>query len=383
MKAIVNGKLVFPDRIEEGTLLIDGEKIVKAGKVEAPADAEIIDAKGLYVGPGFIDQHSHGYMGHGESFPVNTHPDKAAEGHLKHGTTTYLPSSDYGDSEEVHMTFIKNCVDVLKNDKKTSIGGIHLEGPFINAGYGSNSDTVLHYTDELAEKLFSAAAPYVRQSTYAPELPTAPQLEEKFKKYGIVPAVGHTCASPENAERAIKNGARVATHLYDAMGNYMGVEESAKRTQHPQDCIADVLLTFPGMYYELICDENALHATEYSIRRTYRTAGEDYVVLISDTFCEPFPQKDDNADVNYDKTGTLSGSKLTVARAAKNFKKFTGVDHRVLFKVASTNSAKAMNLFDKVGSIDAGKFANIVFVDDDFTVKKIIFKGEEIENIRN
>lgn len=383
MKAIINGKLVFPEKIVEGTLLIDGEIIAGAGDVEIPADAEIIDAQGLYVGPGFVDQHSHGYMKGKEIFPANDFPAEAALGHLKHGTTSYFPSSDYGDSEETHFRFLKNCVNAIKNEPKTSIAGIHLEGPFINAGYGSNSEKVLSYTDDLCERLLTEGEGYVSQMTYAPELPTAPKLEEKLTKYGVVHAIGHTCAGPDDIERAVANGATVATHLYDAMGNYMGVEASAKRTQHPQDCTADLVLTFPGIYYELIVDENALHATQYSVRRTLRTAGEDYVVLISDCFCEPFPQKDDNADVNYDKAGTLSGSKLSVARAAKNFKKFTGVDHRVLFKVASTNSAKAMKVYDKVGSIDAGKFANLVFVDEDFDVKRIFFKGEEIQEVRH
>ena len=379
MKAIINGKLVFPEKIEEGTLLIDGDKIVAAGKINVPEGAEIIDAKGLYVGPGFIDQHAHGYMCNGEIIPVNDDPAGAAAGHLKHGTTSFIASSDYGDSEETHMNFIKKAVEAIEGGEETSLEGIHLEGPFINAGYGSNSDTVLSYSDELCEKLLTEGKGHVIHMTYAPELPTAPKLEEKLNKYGVVHSVGHSCAGPDDIERAVENGATVATHLYDAMGNYMGVEASAKRTQHPQDCTADLVLTFPGMYYELIVDENALHATKYSVRRTLRTAGEDHVILISDTFCEPYPQKDENADVNYDKTGTLSGSRLTVARAAKNFKKFTGADIRVLFKVASTNSAKAMGLFDKVGSIEKGKLANIVLVDDEFDVKKIFFRGKEVK----
>lgn len=383
MKAIINGRLCFPERIEEGTLLIDGEKIVAAGKIEVPEDADIIDAKGLYVGPGFVDQHSHGYQYMDESIPVNDDPAGAAAGHLKHGTTSFLASSDYGDSEEVHMNFVKKAAEVLDSGVKTSLAGIHLEGPFINAGYGSNSDTVLSYSDELFDKLIAAGKGHVIHMTYAPELSTAARLEEKLSRNGIIHSVGHTCAGPDDIERAVANGARAATHLYDAMGNYMGVEASAKRTQHPQDCTADLLLTFPGIYYELIVDENALHVTEYSVRRTLRTAGEDYVVLVSDTFCEPFPQKDPCADVNYDKTGTLSGSRLTIARAAKNFRRFTGADHRVLFKAASTNSAKAMGLFDKVGSIEEGKLANIVLVDDDFDVKKIIFRGEEVTEIRH
>ena len=94
MKAIINGKLVFPERIIDGSVLIEGGRIVAAGQVDVPADAEILDAAGLYVGPGLIDQHSHGYQWHDIGISVNDDPAGAARGHLLHGTTTYIPSSD-------------------------------------------------------------------------------------------------------------------------------------------------------------------------------------------------------------------------------------------------------------------------------------------------
>ena len=81
MKAIINGKLVFPERIIDGSILIEGGRIVAAGQVDVPADAEILDAAGLYVGPGLIDQHSHGYQWHDIGISVNDDPAGAARGH--------------------------------------------------------------------------------------------------------------------------------------------------------------------------------------------------------------------------------------------------------------------------------------------------------------
>ena len=382
MKAIVNGRLVFPERIVRGNLLIEGDKIVAAGYVQVPEGAEIIDAGGLYVGPGFVDQHSHGYQQYGEAIPAKDDPAGAAAGHLKHGTTTYIPSTDYADSLEEHEYQIKRSIDAIEHDPDTSIMGIHLEGPFINKKYGSESYDAMEYSDEICERLFTLASPYVRQCTYAPELPTAIRVEERMRRYGIPAAIGHTCAGPDDLERAVAYGARIATHLYDAMAHYRGLEEAAKITQHPQDCTSNVLLSIPGLYYELICDSQGLHVTKNCVCEALRAAGEDHIILISDAFVVE-SAVGGARDVNYDADGTLCGSRMCIAMAARNFINFTGADIRVTFKCASTNSAKAMGLYDKVGSIEAGRFANIVMVDPDFHVRRIFFKGNEITEVRD
>lgn len=387
MKAIINGKLVFPERIISGNLLIDGKKIVASGNVEIPACAEIIDAEGLYVGPGFVDEHSHGYQRCCEKLSVKVDPAAAAAAHLKHGTTTYIPSTDYADSSADHIRTVQMCIKAMVSGEDTSIMGIHLEGPYINRALGSNSESAMEYSEDFCEKLFSMASPYVRQCTYAPELPTAPKVEEKLRKFGITPAIGHTSAGPKDIERAVAYGAKIATHLFDASSNYQGVEKAAERTQHPQECTADILLAIPGLYYELICDSTGQHVAKYNVCEAYRAAGEDHIILITDTFVEESPQTEETPqkeglDVNYNADGMLSGSTLCLSMAARNFIQFTGVDIRVAFKCASTNAAKAMQLFDIVGSIEAGKMANIVFVDSGFHVKKVFFKGKEVMEVR-
>lgn len=379
MKAIVNGKLVFPDRITAGNILIDGERIIASGDIPVPAGAEIIDAKGLYVGPGFVDQHSHGYQQYGEGIRVEDDPVGAAAAHLKHGTTTYLPSTDYSDTLEEHLRIIAICKRAI-SDGNTSIMGLHLEGPYINQRFGASSDTAMCYSDEVCEKIFSEAAAAARHCTYAPELPDAPAIEEKLCKYGITGAIGHTCAGPRDIERAVARGARIVTHLYDATGHYLGLEAAAKLTQHPHDCTSDILLAISGLYYELICDSQGAHATRYSVCKAYRAAGEDHIVLISDATVHE--EAGEVRDINFNERGQLSGSRLCLAMAAKNFRSFTGADVRVTFKCASTNSAKAMGLYGEVGSIDAGKLANLVFVDENFTVHNVIFKGTALPEIR-
>jgi len=380
MKAIINARLVFPDEIMEGNLLIEGKNIVAAGKVEVPADAEIIDARGLFVGPGLTDQHCHGYQQYGEEFKVVDDPVATAKAHLKHGTTNFIPSTDYKFNVKEHLNILDKC-RTARDSGESTIMGVHMEGPFINKKYGAMSDLAMDYSDEVCEEMFEAGKGLVLHCTYAPELKDAPRIEERMVSWGIRPAIGHCAAGPEDIERAVAGGACIATHLYDAMGNYMGVPESSKMTGHPQDCTADILLGIPGIYYELICDSAGAHATKYSIRKAYRAAGEDHIILISDATVRPTAGK--TGDINFNERGQLSGSRLCINMAVKNFMKYTGADIRVAFKCGSTNSARALGLQDKVGSITAGHLANILLVDEEFTIKKIFFLGEEVEEVRN
>lgn len=230
--------------------------------------------------------------------------------------------------------------------------------------------------------ILPASFPYIRHCTYAPELPMAPLLEEKMRKYGITGAIGHTCAGVTDIERAVAYGARIATHMFDASGCDRSFEDAAKLTQHPQNCSANIMLAIPGLYYELICDSDGMHATKYSVCEVLRAGGEDHLILVSDTFVETAEQKEER-DVNFDAAGCLSGSRLCLSMAVRNFIRFTGADIRVAFKCASTNSAKAMGLFDCVGSIDAGKMANLVLVDSDFHIKRVFFKGQEVQEVRD
>ena len=222
-------------------------------------------------------------------------------------------------------------------------------------------------------------------------MPHGERMEAVLKKYGVIADIGHTRSDPESIYRGVRNGAKIVTHLYDAMGNFRGKEEAFGITGDPQESVSDIVMSIPGLYYELICDSRCIHVSAVSMRQTYRVAGEDYVICISDATGrtgqlnpDDYPPEDRRSakDLNYNQRGQLSGSRLVAAQSVAHFMQVTGADVRVGFKVGSTNSAKALNLYDDYGSIDAGKYANIIFVDDAFTVKNVIFKGRELDEVR-
>ena len=391
MKVIVNGKLVFPEEIRTGNIIIDGDRIIASGDVGIPEGAEIIDAKGLYVGPGLIDEHVHGYKQHGECVDVIDDTRAAALGHLKHGTTSITPSTAYSNTKEAFLKIVDQCNEAIAADD-TNIVGIHFEGPFTNPLHGANSELTWAYSEELCDEIFTRAGKNVLHCTYAPEMPHGERMEEVLKKYNVIADIGHTRADPESIYRGVKNGAKIVTHLYDAMGNFRGADNTPfSLTGDPQESVSDIVLSIPGLYYELICDSRCAHVSAVSMRQTLRCAGEDYVIVISDATgrtgqLDPndYPPEDVRSakDLNFNARGQLSGSRLTVSLSAANFMKVTGCGVRVAFKAASTNPAKALNLYEKYGSIHAGKTANIIFVDDAFTVKNVIFRGSELKEVR-
>lgn len=391
MKAIINGKLVFPDEIKEGVLLMDGDRIIASGDCLVPEDAEVIDAEGLYVGPGLFDQHVHGYKQHGEMIEIQNDVKGMCYGHLCHGTTQITPSTAYSMTKEDFLKAIHDCNREIA-EGNTNIVGIHFEGPFTNPLHGANSELTWSFSEEACAEIFEAAGKNVLHCTYAPEMPHGRRMEEVLKKYNVIPDIGHTRSDPENIYKAVDAGARIVTHLFDAMGNYRGNDNTAfNLTGDPQDCVSDIVLSIPGLYYELICDSRCAHVSAVSMRQTLRCGGEDSVICISDCTgrkgqLNPADYPDDDPksarDLNFNQRGQLSGSRLTTSMSVANFKKVTGADIRVCFKAGSTNSAKALGLYDKYGSIHAGKAANLIFVDEDFTVKNVIFKGQVWPEVR-
>ena len=385
MKAFVNAKLVFPDEIREGNILVENGKILASGDVLVPQDAEVIDLKGQYVGPGLFDIHNHGYLNTktGEAYTAMKDPISLAKCHLRSGTTSITPSVSYGCTIEAFQICADACRKAIASGE-TTIVGMHYEGPFTNPQYGSNSTAAWQYSKEQCEQVFDIGGDLVLHCTYAPELECAPELEDFLAERGIVMDMGHTAMTIEDCQRAVSKGAKNVTHLFDAMGCHK-VPTGSLAIQEASSLAA---LSIPGIYYELICDSRGIHVKPHAARLALRCAGEDYIILVSDstaatTYHDPskYPPEDPKsaADLNYNKLGQLSGSRLRLSGSCKNFMRFTGCDVRVAFKCASTNPAKLLKLDHKIGSILPGRDANLVVVDDEFNVQEVYFHGDLVQ----
>ncbi len=384
IKAIVNGKLVFPDEIREGSILIEDGRILAAGDVIPPKDAEIIDAEGLFVGPGLVDEHSHGFINTktGEAWTAMADPAGMAREHLKYGTTSITPSLSYGCTMEQFHTGIEGCKKAMA-EGNTSIIGIHFEGPYTNPKYGAKAEGAWKIERSTCEEIFDLAGDAVLHCTYSPEIEKAEELEDFLRERDIVMDIGHTEMNYEQCERAVRKGAKIVTHLFDAMDCWRNRPYSLAI----QETSSLIALSFPELYYELIVDSRGIHVKAHAVRLAFRTAAEDRIILITaapavETGRDPSQYPPENPrsapDLNFNDRGQLSGSRLILANVCRNFMKFTGADVRVAFKCAATNPAKALRVDERVGSILPGRDANILFVDKDFNVKSIYFRGNKL-----
>ena len=376
MKAIINGKLVLPDKIvEDGLVLYEDGIILWSGPacgMRLPSGCAIIDAGGDYIAPGFVDIHCHG----GDGVRCESDPVRMARHHLTHGSTSLLCSIAYGIEFPEYIAAIQVIRDAYEKGKPGNIAGIHMESPYISPNYGARSKgrTLYPVKREEYEAFVECSGNLIRQWTFSPELEGLDDFADFVVSKGIALAMGHSEASPEAVDHFYRKGARIVTHLFDATGCSVK-QKKFGGTRDPW--LDECCMVYDDMYVEIIPDSLGAHVRPTMAKLALKTMGEDYVCIITDASAGIIG--DDGLDIHINEHGELSGSKMTMDRACRNMKRFTGADMRVLCKMAATNPAKAVGLSAEVGSLEVGKKANILIIDDDFSIKHLVLKGELYE----
>ena len=381
IKVIENAKVVLENGIIwDGVIVVDGERIVTVGKretVEIPRGGEIIDAGGAYVGPGFIDIHVHGCTG------IRTYddPEKSSEFFLRHGETTILATPAYSMNFENFLTAIRTVKENI--DKAPNLRGLYLEGPYTNGKYGANKE-LYSWGGEIKEEqykvLVDECGELAKVWAIAPERANEGLLE--FLKYArkvnpdTVFAVGHSEALPSEIRALGKYIPTLQTHSMNATGR-LPVPGGTRAYGPDEYCFRE-----PDVYCELISDTLGVHVNCEMQQLLLHTKGLHRVVLITDStsYTNPNPERFANVpDLNFSAKGGIAGSKLTMDMACKNIMTHTNCGIAQAFVMASTNPAKVIGLYDERGSIEIGKVADLVFVDDVFNVQQVMLGGKLCE----
>lgn len=377
MTAIINATLVMKDHfIPDGVLLIEDGKIADFGearKLAVPEGCEIIDAEGLYVGPGFVDIHTHS---DGTIF-FQDDPVLASQHHLKHGTTTLLPALYYSMDTNGYVEAIAKLRDAMKKPECANIGGLYMEGPYLNPKFGCDreSNPWKGPVDKAKHQpIIDAAYDIAKVWALAPERENILDfvLDVKEKNPNAVFSVAHSEAAPADIEAIMPYGLKIGTHHTNATGD---------RPMYPECrgvCVDETVNYNREIYAELICDSRGIHVDPYMLRLVRRIKGDDRIMLISDAYaCDgPIPPGyDDVDDINFDHTGEIAGSKMTLDIACRNMIKHTGASIVDVFKFASTNPATVTGFHDR-GEIARGKRADLVFVDYKMKVGKVLMEGK-------
>ena len=387
MTAIINAELVMRDHlIPEAVLFMEDGKIAGFGEMRTtpiPEGCEIIDAKGAYVGPGLVDIHSH--SGTGVRFADD--PAKATQEHLQCGTTSILATPSTRGTLPSYLEILSRIRAAMKTPEGATIAGVYMEGPYINAGYGSmsnqkgaNAPRVFDPVPEDYEPLLEAGADIIRVWGTAPERENIEVFVKAAKKANpdVRFAVTHSEATPQQIEALMPYGLCIGTHHTNATGTIVNYPECRGV------CVDEGVNYNDGIYAELISDSMGIHVDPYMQRLVRKIKGDDKIILISDqTIHEPIPVPglEHVTDLNftYRKDGDIdiSGSKLTLNVACRNYMKHTGASIVDAFKVGSYNPSRAVGLYDR-GEIRVGQKADLVFVDIKMNVKTVILNGKVV-----
>jgi len=376
MTAIINATLVMRDHlIPNGVLLMENGKITAFGesrKMEIPEGCEIIDAEGKYVGPGFVDLHTHS---DGKVFFYDD--PKAVGHHLKHGTTTILAALYFSMNTEEFVDAMGKIREAMKDPDCRNLCGIYMEGPYMNPKFGCDKEHnpwVGPVDREKYQPIIDAGWDLVKVWGLAPERENIVQFVQdvKAKNPAAVFSVAHSEASPQEVEALMPYGLRIGTHHTNATGD---------RIFYPEVrgvCVDEAVNYNREIYAELICDSMGIHVDPYMLRLVRRIKGDDRIMLVSDScvFDGPIPDGYDGVtDLCFDFEGEIAGSKLTLDVACRNMMKHTGASLVDVFNFASYNPAKCYGMTDR-GEIAVGKRADLIVVDHKMNVQKVLLKGE-------
>lgn len=369
MYAIKNGKIITPEGIVTGKKLVFGKKII--GITTETTDCKVIDARGDFVSPGFVDVHVHGYDGADASDGDIDGLRKMARGIAQNGVTSFLPTT-----MTLPYDVLERAFDTVRAFMKSSAAGeaealgVNAEGPYLSpTKRGAHDPAHLRLPD--ADFLLKHAD-VVKLTTIAPELDGAIDCIEKVTRAGIRVAIGHTTADFECAKRGVDAGATQATHTFNAMPT-LG---------HRAPGAAGEVLWDERVFCELIADGFHINPALFSILR--KTKG-NHLVLITDC-----TRAGGLADGEYDlggqtmrvngircllPNGTIAGSVLRLNRAVKNMIEQGGASVCDAVRMASANPACAIGVYGSKGSIEPGKDADIVIFNPDFEAVHTIIAG--------
>lgn len=378
MLAIINATLVMTDHlIPNASLVADDGKIIDFGKkIPIPEGAEIIDAKGLFVGPGLIDIHTHS---DGIS-DFDKEPVSCSKTLIKHGITSVLPAL-YADMDtNKYIEALDKIRKAMESGACPNLAGVYMEGPYLSPKYGSgNSEEPWGYKTKREKYLpvLKAADGIAKVFCIAPELEGIMDFVEDTKNLfpDAVFSVAHSEATPDLIEEIMPYGLRLATHHTNAVG----VLESFPECRGV--CVEECVNYNDDIYAEIICDSMGIHVHPYLQRLLLKIKGKEKIILISDCFIDygdPIPGCEDAFDISFDMEGGIGGARMTLDTACRNMMIHTGSSLCDIFRFASLNPAKVLGWKD-LGKIKKGNRANLIICDHWFDVKTTIIDGKKIE----
>lgn len=330
------------------------------------------DMSGLLLIPGFVDIHIHGCGGGDCSDGTNESFDKITSTLAKCGVTSFCATTMTLPVER--LIEIAGTIATYKT-KGSKIAGINFEGPFIAMSKkgAQNGEYVITGNQKDIDDIFDASAGLMKLITIAPETFDSDDFIERVSEYCTV-SIGHSAANAAQCQRAIDHGIRHATHLFNAM----------TPMTHREAGIVGTVLDDERVMCELICDGG--HICPAVLRNAFDILGEDRAIVVSDSMRgaglgegefelggqQVFVEKDGKYAILSD--GTIAASITDIHTEFKNLISF-GIDFKTALKACTINPARAIKEDAKIGSVQTGKCADLVFLDENLDIKEVYING--------
>lgn len=377
MKSIVNGRILIDGEFVDGKAIIFEDtiqKIIDQKDLTKEQIVDKIDAAGRYVVPGFIDVHIHGYKGFdtmdGDIEGLRTISRLIPE----NGVTSFLPTTMTMAEPVIRQAL--HTIDTIMKDESygAEVLGTHLEGPFICEKFKGAQPG--EYIQKPNGDLIKDYESIIKIITIAPEVEGALAFIEKYKEaYGVRFSIGHTEATYDEAIEGIEAGACSCTHMFNAMTGL----------HHRQPGVVGAAMN-SDIYCELIADTIHVNPALYNL--IARIKGMDKILLITDAMMGA-GLLDGEYDLGGQKVylregkcvlsnGTIAGSSLKLNQAVYNFTKYTDYDLAKVIELVTINQATYIGVDDRKGTLDIGKDADIVILDEQLEIYYTMGKGKKL-----
>jgi len=388
LTAVVGGTALIRRKLVADAVIVLRDNLIEAAgpaaKVPAPRGARRIDAGGRIVAPGFIDIHIHGSGG--------CRAEDDAPGMARHvirnGTTWFLPtfiSNELG-AMLAAADHVRSCAGRVENG--AMIGGIHLEGPFLNPKYGAQrAEHNIEPTPESVRQLIEHCGDSLRFVTIAPERSGAVEAIRAFRAAGATVSVGHSDATEPEYLAGREAGITHATHLFNAMPPRVWTARETYRGTKPVG-VEELILADDGISADIMSDATAAHVHPALLKMAFKCKGVEKLSLITDAMlaaglpCGECKMADGQSvftrpgeDVARLAGGGLCGSVMSMCGALRNWLRHTGESLETGLTMVSESPARAAGVFSRRGSIEPGKEADLVFLDRGLNVQAVLIAG--------
>ena len=372
--AVVSGNVFCEDGVfRQSNIHILDEYIADIRSETIEGLAEVVDATDCYVVPGFVDIHTHGAVGVDFCDTCPKAIEKMATFLLSQGVTSFLGTTMALPADELLLVCeIAKPLIGLPAINQATLQGINMEGPFFSYEKrgAQNPEYIISADVDLFKEMIKASGGGIRTLAIAPEILGGMDcIKEASKECSV--SLAHSTASYQMAMEGFKAGATHVTHLFNGM----------PPLNHREPGIVGAALDAKA-YVEVICDGIHLHPAV--IRAVFRLFDEDKVCLISDAM-SACGMTDGRYDLGGQmvtvqgnsatiESGSLAGSVTSLSDGFRNAISF-GVPFEKALKAVTINPAKSVRIDHLVGTIAAGKYADLLLLDEQLQIKKIIKHG--------